>query len=327
MLKDKALVRSVIVRAVTADVAKSLVGDSRISKANPGDNFTVIRAYRFYKKLTAEPLRKTYIAIDKLLSAKEAILVMTEIENRKFPIVIRPEDLPYTDPNHVCTDKCIDFVEINPSNEYSADSIEVLKGMDKPETCRCGYWIGECSGCHARKELVCETNWCDECLASGAGIPAATAAVAAAFRDEGEASIAAAEALASIPDPPSASVTIEREGEPIQTSSGAAEGWTEAAQNAPKIEADIPQINLEEAAPAVHPSPCSDEYIKLPRLVLEEGRGLPSELTLTVHPPKKSSTWLLLVPVLGLLGVAAYILTHPAARIGFLVGWIERFLR
>lgn len=27
--------------------------------------------------------------------------------------VLHPEDLPYTDPNHVCTDKCIDFVPMN----------------------------------------------------------------------------------------------------------------------------------------------------------------------------------------------------------------------
>lgn len=171
MLKDKALVRSVIVRAVTADIAKCTIGDSRISRANPGDNFSIIRAYRFYKKLTAEPIRKTYIAIDKLLPAKKAIEVMTEIENRKFPIVLRPEDLPYTDPNHVCTEKCYSFQVIedsvsevaeklrqmsvkevqklpdlpasnvaNTSGEYTADSIEVLKGMDKP---RSGYWITE----------------------------------------------------------------------------------------------------------------------------------------------------------------------------------------
>ena len=227
MLLDKALVRSVVVRAVTADGAKSKVGCSSVNTGLPGDNFTVIRAYRFYKKLTAEPIRKTYIAIDKLLPVKRAIEVMTEIENRKFPIVIRPEDLPYTDPNHVCTDKCIDFVEINPSNEYTADSIEVLKGMDKPkETCRSGYWIGECSGCHTRKELVGETNWCDDCLAVGAGGTDAAEAVAVvvgadwhtaetaaqAFRVEGSAAQVAADALASIQDPPAASVTIEREG-------------------------------------------------------------------------------------------------------------------
>jgi hypothetical protein len=298
MLKDKALVRSVVIRAVTADVARSKVGDASLNAGRPGDNFTVIRAYRFYKKLTAEPVRKTYIAIDKLLPAKKAIEVMTEIENRKFPIVIRPEDLPYTDPNHVCTDKCIDFVEINPSNEYSADSIKVLKGMDKVKETPCSaYWIGECSGCHATKELVCETDWCDDCIALGCSTPtAAIEAAAKAFRDLGNAAEAATEAFASIQDPPDASVTIECEGQPTQTSSGAAEGWM------PEID-NLHAVDLDEAAPII-----------LPRLVLEEGLGRESELTLTVTRSKKSSGLPILLTTLGVIGALVYVYFHYFAK-------------
>jgi len=114
MLKDKALVRSKVIRAVTAGQATDDLAS--ILPLSAGE-LTVIRAYRFYKKLSAEPVRKTYIAIDKLLSAKEAIAVMTAIENRHVPIVIRPEDLPQDHPDHVCTDKCYDIVPLNEANE------------------------------------------------------------------------------------------------------------------------------------------------------------------------------------------------------------------
>jgi len=137
MLKDKALVRSKVIRAVTAGQATDDLAS--ILPLSAGE-LTVIRAYRFYKTLSAEPVRKTYIAIDKLLSAKEAIAVMTAIENRHVPIVIRPEDLgikpqaasearvekvmaaveavdpttlPQDHPDHVCTDKCYDIVPLN----------------------------------------------------------------------------------------------------------------------------------------------------------------------------------------------------------------------
>jgi len=88
MLRDRALVRSIVVRTVTAAEAKALV----MKYASP-DDYTVIRAYRFYKKLSPEPKVKKYIPIDKLLPAKKAIEVMTGIENRREPIIIRPEDL------------------------------------------------------------------------------------------------------------------------------------------------------------------------------------------------------------------------------------------
>jgi hypothetical protein len=145
MLKDKALVRSKIVRAVTAKEASDDLAS--ILPISAGE-LTVIRAYRFYKTLSAEPKKKTYIEIDKLLPAKKAIEVMTTIENRKQPIVIRPEDLgierpvyagqpfpivklgepqpatiidpttlPPDHPDHVCTDKCYDIVPLNEANE------------------------------------------------------------------------------------------------------------------------------------------------------------------------------------------------------------------
>src|SRR5208282_1996427 len=110
MLKDKALVRSKIVRAVTAKEASDDLAS--ILPISAGE-LTVIRSYRFYKTLSAEPKKKTYIEIDKLLSAEDAIEVMTTIENRKVPIVIRPEDLPQDHPDHVCTDKCYDIVPLN----------------------------------------------------------------------------------------------------------------------------------------------------------------------------------------------------------------------
>jgi hypothetical protein len=138
MLKDKALVRSKVIRAVTAGQATDDLAS--ILPLSAGE-LTVIRAYRFYKKLSAEPVRKTYIAIDKLLSAKEAIAVMTAIENRHVPIVIRPEDLgikpqaaaeptvdpttlPQDHPDHVCTDKCYDIVPLN-----DAKAIEAVRNL------------------------------------------------------------------------------------------------------------------------------------------------------------------------------------------------------
>jgi hypothetical protein len=85
MLKDKALVRSIVVRVVTAAEAKAI-----ITKYASPDDYTVIRAYRFYKKLSPEPKIKKYIPIDKLLPVKKAIEVMTGIENRRDRIIISP---------------------------------------------------------------------------------------------------------------------------------------------------------------------------------------------------------------------------------------------
>jgi hypothetical protein len=149
MLKDKALVRSMVIRAVTAGQATDDLAS--ILPLSAGE-LTIIRAYRFYKKLSAEPVRKTYIAIDKLLSAKEAIAVMTAIENRHVPIVIRPEDLgikpqpaseervekvmaaveavdpttlPQDHPDHVCSDACYSIQEVDPKEVVSAAKVFV----------------------------------------------------------------------------------------------------------------------------------------------------------------------------------------------------------
>jgi hypothetical protein len=149
MLKDKALVRSMVIRAVTAGQATDDLAS--ILPLSAGE-LTIIRAYRFYKKLSAEPVRKTYIAIDKLLSAKEAIAVMTAIENRHVPIVIRPEDLgiksqpaseervekvmaaveaidpttlPQDHPDHVCSDACYGIQEVDPKEVVSAAKVFV----------------------------------------------------------------------------------------------------------------------------------------------------------------------------------------------------------
>lgn len=130
MKKDRVLVRSKVVRATDANVAKLTVmevldadGFVRIPIQVP--NRYIIRAYRFYKKLSAEPIKKTYLPLDKLVSAKRAIEIMTEIENPKQPIIIRPEDLKKVDPttlpsdhpDHVCTDACYDIVPLNEANE------------------------------------------------------------------------------------------------------------------------------------------------------------------------------------------------------------------
>ena len=88
MLQDKALVHSIVVRAVTAAAAKTV-----ITKYASAQDYTVIRVYRFYKKLSFEPKVKKYIPIDKLLPARRAIEIMTEIENQRDRIIIRPEDL------------------------------------------------------------------------------------------------------------------------------------------------------------------------------------------------------------------------------------------
>src|SRR5271157_3280674 len=73
-LPDKALVQSVIVRAVTAteaidQTARSAYADLRV----------VIRAYRFYKKLGT---RKTdvYKAVEELFTANKAVTIMAAVE-------------------------------------------------------------------------------------------------------------------------------------------------------------------------------------------------------------------------------------------------------
>lgn len=70
---DKALVRSVIVRDVTADAAADQVWPSE-------DKFIVIiRAYRFYKKLVHK--KDVYKAVEDLFTANRAVKVMDLIED------------------------------------------------------------------------------------------------------------------------------------------------------------------------------------------------------------------------------------------------------
>jgi len=220
MLKDKALVRSAVLRAVTAANAKatlltglSVRGDGTVEVVEglecypPITEFerelSIIRAYRFYKKLSAEPKKKTYIEVAKLLPAKKVLAVMDQIDNNaasvaefrmrmatakaggeadvaKEPIVIRPEDLGI-EPQKAA-EPVVSFEEIDPSKEVMSDVRATVTAADlggtlvptvmlPPETPRSGYWIGKCSGCGVTKELVCETSWCDDCIAQGAGLP------------------------------------------------------------------------------------------------------------------------------------------------------------
>src|SRR5271157_2902597 len=112
--KDKALVRSVITRAITASGAKedalsglflNTDGTAQFAEGlhcyppvtEEEKTLTILRSYRFYKKLSAEPKKKTFIAIDKLLTTKKALAVIEQIEAFKKllkpDIIIRPEDL------------------------------------------------------------------------------------------------------------------------------------------------------------------------------------------------------------------------------------------
>lgn len=120
MVKDRALVRSACVRDVTAKAAEKRLAES----LGLNRTFTVIRSYRFYKKLSVEPKRKVYKTVDELLPAKKAVEVMTQIEDaKKLPpkfgdpapaTVVDPTTLPPDHPDHVCTDKCYDIVVIPP---------------------------------------------------------------------------------------------------------------------------------------------------------------------------------------------------------------------
>jgi hypothetical protein len=157
MLKDKALVRSMVIRAVTAKQATDDLAS--ILPISTVGEFTVIKAARFYKTLSAEPKKKTYIEIDKLLPAKKAIEVMTAIENRKPQIHIYPEDLasgfdfgrrlevlkkvdpttlPQDHPDHVCTDKCFSIV-VDPEIIGTHRSVEVFTPEWGSDGSDCNY--------------------------------------------------------------------------------------------------------------------------------------------------------------------------------------------
>ena len=73
-LPDKALVQSVVVRAVTASDAIDEVANSA-----PPDLRIIVRAYRFYKKLGARK-KDVYKAVEDLFTANKAVEVMNQIE-------------------------------------------------------------------------------------------------------------------------------------------------------------------------------------------------------------------------------------------------------
>jgi len=266
MLKDKALVRSKIVRAVTAKEASDDLAS--ILPISAGE-LTVIRSYRFYKTLSAEPKKKTYIEIDKLLPAKKAIEVMTTIENRKPPIVIRPEDL---DPvKHYADGSSYDFAtgkaepaavfipewgatvtEVPPSDtrlpadyffpdkplvptkdavfdgEYSAESLKVLEGMApaSPESrvfvpCR---WHGE--------KYIDQADG-DRCTALDPGSKYIDDIYAERLRAV-SATIAAATAATN------------KFNDSLVTANAAAKEFSDAVPR---------NVDLDEAAPVIHPAP------------------------------------------------------------------------
>jgi len=189
MQKDKALVRSAVIRAANAKDAKdALLTDLSIHcngtikvvegmKCDPPmtefeRELTVIRAYRFYKKLSAEPKKKTYIEIAQLLPAKKALAVMERIESNATEIkdyyrqhlstpkeqspatVFIPEWGPDADTSNCCAGQPSPYIfpdiptkDAVFGGEYSAESLKVLEGIApaRPESrtfvpCR---WHGE----------------------------------------------------------------------------------------------------------------------------------------------------------------------------------------
>lgn len=129
MQKDRVLVRSKVVRAVDANIAKltameTFNADGSINTSVPIPNRYIIRAYRFYKKLSAEPIKKTYLPLDKLVSAKRALEIMTDIESPKFNVL-----KDQFDPSKFT--KVGDPAPATTVGEYSPESIKVLEGMDK----------------------------------------------------------------------------------------------------------------------------------------------------------------------------------------------------
>src|SRR5208337_1147568 len=110
-------------------------------------------------------------------------------------------------------------------------------------------------------------------------------------------------------DPPDASVTVEREGQPIETSSGAAEGWVDTD--------NLHAVDLDEVAPIIHQAPCSDEYFA-PTSAADMEEEVPTslaevvaELAKTVEPDtppaKKSSGLLILLTTLSVIGALVYV--------------------
>jgi hypothetical protein len=99
MQKDMALVRSVVLRTCTAKEAKGIVMGGPIPANNKvlskisyaGHSWrSIIRAYRFYRKLADEPVRKTYVAVENLFPGKKAVDVMEYIAAHKDEQHSRP---------------------------------------------------------------------------------------------------------------------------------------------------------------------------------------------------------------------------------------------
>jgi hypothetical protein len=79
---DVALVRSVVVRAVTAERAENLVQfnySASVKVGTPDNGRIIIRAYRYYKKLGTRK-KDVYKAVEDLFSANKAIEVMEKVE-------------------------------------------------------------------------------------------------------------------------------------------------------------------------------------------------------------------------------------------------------
>src|SRR5208337_1558936 len=86
---DKALVRSKIVRAVTAAQAQDMVLSLSSADGRPilhNDNRIpihgrfVVKSYRFYKKLSEQPKKKVYKAVEDLYTSNKAVKIMELIE-------------------------------------------------------------------------------------------------------------------------------------------------------------------------------------------------------------------------------------------------------
>ena len=99
MQKDMALVRSTVLRTCTAREAKDIVMGAPVPMNNKvlskisyaGHPWrSIIRAYRFYRKLADEPVRKTYVAVENLFPGKKAVDVMEYIVANKDKQGSRP---------------------------------------------------------------------------------------------------------------------------------------------------------------------------------------------------------------------------------------------
>jgi hypothetical protein len=99
MQKDMALVRSAVLRTCTAREAKDIVMGAPVPMNNKvlskisyaGHPWrSIIRAYRFYRKLADEPVRKTYVAVENLFPGKKAVDVMEYIAANKDKQGSRP---------------------------------------------------------------------------------------------------------------------------------------------------------------------------------------------------------------------------------------------